>query len=39
MNTLFVALLFLVRALVPFTLLIAIGEWVHHREMKYWLRM
>lgn len=30
------ALLFLVRILVPFTLLLVLGEWVRRREIRYW---
>lgn len=28
----------LVRVLIPFGLLIAIGEWVRRREIRYWFR-
>lgn len=37
MNTIaLIALLFL-RVLVPFSILIAIGEWIRRREKHYWL--
>jgi len=39
MNTIALALLFLVRVLIPGTILIAIGEWVKHHEANYWLRL
>jgi len=31
-------LLLLIRIILPFVLLIALGEWVHRREANYWLR-
>lgn len=39
MNAIALALLFLIRVLMPVSLLIALGEWVHRRETNYWLRM
>ena len=38
MTTTTIALLFLVRVLIPFTLLLVLGEWVRRRELRYWLR-
>jgi hypothetical protein len=34
-----VILLFAVRILIPFGLLILIGEWMSRREARYWFRM
>jgi len=31
------ALLFLVRVLIPISLLLFLGEWVRRREIRYWL--
>ena len=31
------ALLFLVRVLIPITLMLVLGEWVRRREIHYWL--
>jgi hypothetical protein len=31
------ALLFLVRVLIPVSLLLILGEWVRRREIRYWL--
>lgn len=31
------AFLFLVRVLIPFALLVVLGEWVRRREIRYWL--
>jgi hypothetical protein len=39
MNTIAIALLFLVRVLAPVALLISLGEWVRRHEKNYWLRM
>jgi hypothetical protein len=39
MNALALALIFLVRVLIPLTLLLTVGEWLHRREKNYWLRM
>lgn len=30
--------LFLLRIAVPFGILLAIGEWIHRHEAKYWFR-
>jgi hypothetical protein len=32
------AVILLIRIVLPVGLLLALGEWVHHREAKYWLR-
>jgi hypothetical protein len=39
MNTIAVALILLIRVVIPFAILIALGEWVRRREPNYWLRM
>lgn len=39
MNIIALALILLVRVLIPFAILISIGEWAHRREQNYWLRM
>jgi hypothetical protein len=39
MSTIAFAVIFLVRLILPFSLLVALGEWVHRREANYWLRM
>jgi hypothetical protein len=39
MNATAIALIFLIRVLIPFAILIAIGEWTRRRETNYWLRM
>ena len=39
MSTIAVVLFFLVRVIVPFALLITIGEWVRRREIKYWFHV
>ncbi len=36
MSAIAFALFILVRVLIPFGLLIAIGEWVRRREIRYW---
>ena len=36
MSAIAIALLILIRVLIPFGLLIAIGEWVRRREIGYW---
>ena len=36
--TIALALILLVRIILPFGLLLALGEWVHRREANYWLR-
>jgi len=39
MNTIALALILLVRVVVPFSILIALGEWIRRREANYWFRM
>lgn len=39
MNALALALLLLIRVIVPVGVLIALGEWIRRREAKYWLRL
>lgn len=39
MNTIALIILLSLRALIPFGILIAIGEWVRRREKRYWLHM
>ncbi len=38
MNAIAFALFFLVRVVIPFGLLIVIGEWVRYREIQYWFK-
>ena len=38
MSTVAIAVIFLIRMILPFGLLIALGEWMHRREANYWLR-
>jgi len=37
MNT--IAILLLLRVIAPVSILIALGEWIRHREANYWSRM
>lgn len=37
MSTIVLAFLLLARVILPFILLIALGEWVRLREANYWL--
>ena len=37
MSTIVLAFLFLARVILPFILLLALGEWIHRREANYWL--
>jgi len=39
MSIVAVALIFLVRVAIPFTIMISLGEWIHRREEQYWLKM
>jgi len=40
MNALAIAVILLIRVVVPFGTLLAFGEWMHRREAKnYWPRM
>ena len=36
--TIALAVIFLIRILLPLGMLLALGEWVHRREANYWLR-
>jgi len=36
MDTIAIAVIFLIRILLPVSLLIALGEWVRRRETNYW---
>jgi hypothetical protein len=38
MNTIVVALILLIRIILPVSLLVAFGEWVRRREANYWVR-
>jgi hypothetical protein len=38
MSTITIALFLLIRVVVPFSLLIWLGEWVRRRETNYWLQ-
>ena len=38
MSTVAIAVIFLIRMILPFGLLIALGEWARRREANYWLR-
>lgn len=38
MSTVAIAVIFLIRMILPFGLLIALGEWMRRREANYWLR-
>ena len=38
MSTLAFAVIFLIRIILPFSLLLGLGEWLHRREAQYWLR-
>jgi hypothetical protein len=33
-----VLLLFIVRLIIPFGLLMLVGEWIHRKESNYWLK-
>jgi hypothetical protein len=37
MSTIAFSVILLLRAILPIGLLIALGEWVRHREARYWL--
>jgi hypothetical protein len=37
MSTIAFAVILLIRVILPFSLLIAIGEWIKRREADYWL--
>lgn len=36
--TIALAVILLIRIILPLGLLLALGEWVHRREANYWLR-
>lgn len=36
MSAIVIAALFLIRIILPLTLLIALGEWIRRREANYW---
>jgi hypothetical protein len=38
MSTIAFAVILLLRAILPITVLLALGEWMHRREANYWLR-
>ena len=38
MSTIAIAVVLLIRVILPVIVLIALGEWVRRREEKYWLR-
>lgn len=38
MSAITITLFLLIRAVIPFGLLIVLGEWVRRREANYWLR-
>ncbi len=38
MNAIALAVILMIRVLLPFCLLMMVGEWLRQREMGYWLR-
>jgi hypothetical protein len=38
MNTIALAVILLIRVILPASLLIALGEWMRRREANYWFR-
>jgi hypothetical protein len=38
MSTIALAAIFLIRVIVPVSVLLALGEWIRRREAKYWLQ-
>ena len=38
MNAIAITLFLLIRAVIPFGVLIMLGEWVRRREVNYWLK-
>jgi hypothetical protein len=38
MSTIAFAAILLLRAILPISVLLALGEWMRHREAKYWLQ-
>jgi len=39
MNAIALALIVVVRVIVPLAILLTLGEWTQRREKNYWLRM
>jgi len=39
MNAIALTIIFIVRVLIPVTILLAFGEWAQRREKNYWLKM
>jgi len=37
MSTIAIAVILLIRIIVPLSVLIALGEWIRRREANYWL--
>jgi hypothetical protein len=37
MDTIALAAIFLIRVIVPISVLLALGEWIRRREANYWL--
>lgn len=37
MNAIALAVILVIRVIVPASILVALGEWVRRREAKYWL--
>jgi hypothetical protein len=37
--TIALTVILLIRIILPVGLLLSLGEWIHRREAKYWLRM
>jgi hypothetical protein len=38
MNTIALIIILMLRVVIPFSALIAVGEWIRRREHGYWLR-
>ena len=38
MNTIALIIILMLRVIIPFSALIALGEWIRRREQGYWLR-
>jgi hypothetical protein len=38
MNTIALAVILLIRIIIPFSILISFGEWMRRREASYWIR-
>jgi len=37
-GSMIILLLFVIRLVIPITLTLWVGEWMHHRESNYWLK-